>query len=132
MPNPEAPKSQPLGRRQQALVDALRSEQFQQGKQALKRDGKYCCLGVACQISGLGEWWNNSEGCGEYYKVQTQMERTVLPAAVLNYYSFRDNSGLAAKEEFGMLTQKNDNGWSFQAIAKLLEDHPEQFFSEPR
>lgn len=40
---------------------ALRSGNYKQGRMALKRgvgDGTadYCCLGVLCDISGLGAW----------------------------------------------------------------------------
>lgn len=31
-------------------VEALRSGDFVQGTKALKNDGKFCCLGVACEI----------------------------------------------------------------------------------
>ena len=37
-------------------VDALRSGKYQQARGALKTGDAYCCLGVACDISGLGTW----------------------------------------------------------------------------
>ena len=38
-------------------VAALRSGRFQQGKGSLRPTADtYCCLGVACEISGLGKW----------------------------------------------------------------------------
>jgi hypothetical protein len=36
-------------------VDALRSGEFRQGRRYLKRDGKYCCLGVLCEIQNSAE-----------------------------------------------------------------------------
>lgn len=30
---------------------ALLSEDYEQGKGALQKDGKYCCLGVACEVA---------------------------------------------------------------------------------
>ena len=35
----------------QALVDALRSGEFEQGYSYLKMGNRYCCLGVACEIA---------------------------------------------------------------------------------
>lgn len=37
-------------------VAALRSGQYQQGREFLRSNDKFCCWGVACEISGLGKW----------------------------------------------------------------------------
>lgn len=37
-------------------VEALRSGEYKQGKHALHPKDTFCCLGVACDISGLGSW----------------------------------------------------------------------------
>ena len=38
-------------------VEALRSGKYEQGEKTLKTpDDKFCCLGVLCDISGLGKW----------------------------------------------------------------------------
>lgn len=34
----------------QLWIDALRSGEYPQGKGYLNRDGKFCCLGVACEV----------------------------------------------------------------------------------
>lgn len=34
-------------------IDALRSGKYEQGRGALLNDGKYCCLGVLCEVVGL-------------------------------------------------------------------------------
>jgi len=34
-------------------VEALRSGKYEQGRGALLNDGKYCCLGVLCEVVGL-------------------------------------------------------------------------------
>lgn len=54
-------------------VAALRSGEYEQTKGALRRDGGdsgrvgYCCLGVACDVSGLGEWVQASEDGEQEY-----------------------------------------------------------------
>lgn len=41
-------------------VTALRSNDYKQGQYTLNRNGKYCCLGVLCDLylkeTGKGEW----------------------------------------------------------------------------
>lgn len=37
-------------------IKALRSGRYKQGVKRLRGDDKFCCLGVACDISGLGSW----------------------------------------------------------------------------
>lgn len=34
-------------------VAALRSGKYEQGRLYLNRDGKYCCLGVLCELAGV-------------------------------------------------------------------------------
>ena len=52
-----------------AWVDALRSGRFRQARHALRvleydsRLPSLCCLGVACEISGLGEWQKENLFC---------------------------------------------------------------------
>ena len=41
---------------QQAWVDALRSGDYQQTNGTLRRKEAFCVLGVACDVSGVGEW----------------------------------------------------------------------------
>lgn len=42
-------------------VDALRGGKYQQGRHQLRKpeQNEYCCLGVLCDISGLGKWDND-------------------------------------------------------------------------
>lgn len=41
-------------------VKALRSGEYEQGREWLKRNGKFCCLGVLCDISKLSEWYEDT------------------------------------------------------------------------
>ena len=82
------------------LVAALRSGEYQQITGRLTDETGYCCLGVACEISGLGEWSTDildkpeslasdaimyvvSNGLGEY-------NSHVLPRSVREYYGFAE------------------------------------------
>lgn len=47
-----------------AWIEALRSGEYTQGKRALcRRDGSFCCLGVAYDVLVDG-WWEQYEGGG--------------------------------------------------------------------
>lgn len=39
---------------------ALTSDEYSQGKGALRDNCSYCCLGVLCDISGMGHWNNGA------------------------------------------------------------------------
>ena len=39
-----------------AWLKALRSRKYSQAREVLNDGEAFCCLGVACDISGLGEW----------------------------------------------------------------------------
>jgi len=41
-------------------IEALRSGRYKQGRWALRtKSDDFCCLGVLCDISGVGEWEEN-------------------------------------------------------------------------
>jgi len=43
-------------------VEALRSGDYEQGDYALRSVGGFCCLGVACDLSGV-EWIKDQDDC---------------------------------------------------------------------
>ena len=91
-------------------IEALRSGEYRQARGTLRtQDGRFCCLGVACEISGIDKWEFNG-----------------------NSYSYDHNySGMSARvcdhigfplSGQGRLIQMNDNqGATFQEIADYLE-----------
>jgi hypothetical protein len=46
---------------------ALESGEYDQGNGSLQDNGKFCCLGVLCDISGRGEWIDENDGRKSYY-----------------------------------------------------------------
>lgn len=115
------------------LVDALRSGRYKQGKDALRIDDSYCCLGVACDISGLGEWkgTNIYDDDGRFVETQWCYElpsgassSDVLPQAVAYYYGFESNNPMLG-DEFGntyAASAFNDQkNYGFNKIADLFE-----------
>ena len=87
-------------KQKKAWVDALRSGKYEQGKEILKRDGKYCCLGVLCDI---------------------------LCYDSSSRHTIRDQWGESAY--IGCVTQSllagmNDDGKTFEEIADYIELKP--------
>lgn len=115
------------------LVAALRSGEYEQGQNYLSEptpDGAlHCCLGVACDISGLGTW---DEDTGSIYIIpdpEGEANDTHLPDAVRQWLGFANESGdlhnpIRFEDHYciGTLIDANDSGMSFDDIATLIED----------
>ena len=105
-------------------VEALRSGKYKQASGQLRIGDAFCCLGVACDISGLGSWNEYSEYSthidgGQGYK---------LPASLMDYLGLRTPTG---DFEMTNLSSMNDNGKSFEEIADVIEREPERLLREP-
>lgn len=113
-------------------VEALRSGKYEQGKGQLVKDGKYCCLGVLCEVIGM----KKSKGTNHaftYYGDEYQLAPyTALRAVGLNdqhgSYDYTDE-GL---DEGIALTERNDAGESFDEIADIIEKEPLGLFKESK
>ena len=99
-------------------LKALRSGEYTQARNALSQtypDGtsSYCCLGVLCDISGLGEWID--DGCNDpdmVYKVKNRLyEGEYIPSELGLDHSLCTT-----------LARKNDTGADFEEIADYIED----------
>ena len=120
--------------RRAKLVEALRSGKYKQEKGALHRDELgYCCLGVACEISGLGTWVGanvTDQSRVMSYKIDGALTGySVLPELVREYYGFSsDNGTFLNKDVEDALSALNDMGVRFDAIADIIESEPEWLF----
>ena len=122
-------EKQNLGPRQREWIEALRSGKYEQGRMYLNLGGKFCCLGVACDISkealqlnvGVSKLRNGKE-VNSYNDINGS-----LSSEVIKYFSF------VMKEEEGLnrLTYMNDSvGKTFEQIADIVEENPEHYFTE--
>lgn len=106
-----------------AWQDALKSGNFTQGNGQLRtwdssnQRWKYCCLGVLCEISGLGEWEvRDAHGL----RTHTYLgQNHYLPVEVAEWAGIdTDNeSSDSIQQILGMM---NDEGKSFPAIADFI------------
>lgn len=102
-------------------VEALRSGKYKQGKQALCKDGKYCCLGVRCEVEGF-----EGIASGEYTSFGCDL--FMLPSKSTAYPFISDSGDFPSGVRIaiggltsGALVGCNDSGLTFLQIADIIE-----------
>lgn len=116
-----------------ALVAALRSGEFRQTTGNLRsRDEQgdcYCVLGVACEISGLGQWEAAGLKMFEYVPEADPLDGRTggLPRVVREHFGFTTDGGEFRRDgRYAALTIENDTEQrSFAELADLIESEPE-------
>ena len=107
-------------------IDILRSGDYEQAKHEMRNGDRYCCLGVACDISGLGEWVYSSGGYE--YVVDGQGKKDVLPLAVMDWLGLNQEAGEhyvnGSFSNGTSLGELNDDGLTFEKIADIIEEEP--------
>lgn len=92
-------------------VEALRSGKYRQGKGRLKNNDSYCCLGVACEISGATERQIN------HYAYIPKRSTVNVPTLL--------KSGCGVKGLICTISTMNDSGNTFLEIADWIEQNIE-------
>ena len=108
----------------QKWVTALRSGKYEQVEGMLHSKNGFCCLGVACDISGLGEWETNSapNEDGNSFVYYTYLgENDILPNELVEWLGLTHNMGTLNQNKNSDLTHANDRSMSFEEIAILIE-----------
>ena len=112
-------------------INALRSGKYKQHFNALSnRDNTaFCCLGVACEISGLGKWDKDTYSVKDTETNQYITDASILPEPIKDWLGLSDKSGDYTpdnnnKKGLFSLTELNDAGTTFQDIAELIEREP--------
>jgi hypothetical protein len=104
-------------------LEALRSGEYKQGIAALQmvalhsiESNFYCCLGVLCDISGLGTWELNRTATAYNFIAKNSSEESnfFLPATLTTEL----NLPIEQQDE---LVEMNDSGKSFDEIANWIE-----------
>lgn len=98
-------------------VEALRSGKYKQCQTRLRIDNSFCCLGVLCDISGMGKWKARPdvEAGLESYDVEGDEYLSLPPVDMMNEFGL-DSDNLSD------LTKMNDmNGDDFNTIADWIE-----------
>ena len=120
--------TQPLGLLQLEWLEALESGKFEQGQTCLKKDNKFCCLGVACELSGIEAILMTRSGITRYEYLG---EKHYLPKEIVDKLKFRGNQGDAFGEPTMAIALLNDEGKTFKEIAAIIRANPFQYFTAP-
>lgn len=100
-------------------VEALRSGKYQQGKRALNKDNKFCCLGVAFDVLD-GSWMRHKSGPDTWGvawdNLHTYMSTLPLPTLA--------ELGFSIKQHDKLIKMNDKEGKSFEEIADyILDEH---------
>ena len=98
-------------------IKALRSGKYKQGQRRLRTfDGKFCCLGVLCDISGMGKW-TPSMFDGNNFISDSNNER----CAYIPPYDVLAKAGIDYPDATDLATKNDIEGYTFEEIAEVLE-----------
>ena len=105
-------------------IAALRSGDYRQGICWLKDQNTYCCLGVLCDISGLGVWRDFTDNSPDSsYETENESDFGCLPSKIAKLAGIDTNHIVFYKGKPCTLTELNDQArLNFNQIADLLED----------
>lgn len=116
-------------------LKALRSGKYKQGRGALKQGDLFCCLGVACDISGLDKWQTGITTSLETYldKVGSLPVENMRRLELSNTAGVFDIKNINTKDKqiqhlmdsssACALAHLNDEGVSFNQIADFIEEN---------
>lgn len=111
-------------------LKALRSGDYQKGQGALRTsNGKYCCLGVLCEIAGVPREDRQNES--SRYDVTdhgSNYSTSYMPDRIADYFGIRialnfKNLVMLDGGKFENIAEINDStlGYSFEQIANIIE-----------
>lgn len=107
-------------------VEALRSGRYKQGKNALRQDEKFCCLGVLCNLHAED---HPKIAVKELDPNVYMGDSSLLANPVRQWAGMQTEDGSLSESigicglNFGSLAQANDNGVTFANIADWIEKH---------
>ncbi len=104
----------------QKWVSALRSGDYQQTQERLRKEDGFCCLGVLCDlyIKENNVEWQHNEVDGYFY----EKHFAALPPSVVEWSGIADSNPYV-NGGIGTLSGLNDRGSTFNVIADVIEEH---------
>jgi hypothetical protein len=123
----------------QHWLKALRSGDFKQSRYALKSDSGYCCLGVACEVSDLGEF-SYSKPDKHLFVINEpnfyEQKTDSLPQQVAQYYKIKSDlvilndsdRELIGSRQVSLDELNDDSRYTFEQIADFIEKYQDQIF----
>jgi hypothetical protein len=99
-------------------VDALLSGKYKQAQGALHDTGGFCCMGVACDLSGKGEWTDHSD----FKTYDGEIRGGYMPVAVADWLGTETQTPAACGVGLDRLNDDEDFTFEEIALAILLEE----------
>ena len=122
---------QKLGPRQKKWLAELRSGKYKQNVGGLCRNGKFCCLGVICDLYSKQAGAVITSITGYDTIISYDGLSAVLSERIKKYIGLRHLNGAAKEFASDSLAAFNDSGaYSFKDIAKIVEEDPGLYFTE--
>lgn len=127
--------TQPLGPNQILWIEALRSGKYPQGKSNLCINGKYCCLGVGCEVLGIPKTPNSSLYSNDINEGEIRYEShgATDPESLIQKLKLYSCTGRPKPKtyKYSLVTLNDSMNMTFDDIADELEKNPERWFTEP-
>jgi hypothetical protein len=103
-------------------LEALRSGKYKQGNRVLRKttddQDEYCCLGVLCDLISPEKWHKPEIGTWvAFLSTNGDKKRHFPPDEIMRVAGLSTENG-------DTLAGKNDEGESFEEIAKYIEENP--------
>lgn len=115
-----------LNEAQEAWLTALESGEYEQARGLLFDGNGFCCIGVACKISGLpideDNRFPDDNGCA--------------PESIRESLKLRSSVGHATRglqidgADYSSLVSANDGGCNFKQIARAIRSDPTAVFKD--
>lgn len=108
----------------QKWVAALRSGNYNQGVNTLRKGNNFCCLGVLCDVVDP-KGWKESQlfKTSKKYGYGINEVTSTLPYEIMQFAGLTDrNPTLTFDDKDLMVSQLNDKGITFEEIANLIEE----------
>jgi hypothetical protein len=117
-------------------VAALRSGEYRQSKSQLRRGDGFCCLGVLCELAakeGVGQWngtaftTDRMHMGGDFVDFVNHRDVHYLPHGVTGWACVQSKDPQVLDDNNGKshLSELNDNGFTFDQIATIIEKQAE-------
>ena len=121
--------NQQLGPNQTLWLEALRSNNYAQGSFSLRRDNKFCCLGVGCDIFEIPSAPPTySDGDTVYGRIP---EGSAAPLELIEILQLYGSVGMDINND-NSLAHLNDEGVTFPEIAARIAANPALYFRSPK
>ena len=108
-------------------TDALRGGRYTQGKGSLNHKGRFCCLGVLCDVAienGARAEWKSEICCN----IDNPEDDGIcyLPKVIMEWAGLKTQN--CDIPQLSSLITMNDTGSNFEVIAQMIERYQDDLF----